>query len=102
MHDMRLRQEMILGIGGVRALWALNKNPVVCHMNEGHSAFCGLERIRARMEQTGLDFYTVREAVAAYRAVTLSDIARVLEKYPLSRTTTVAVGPLTELERPTV
>ncbi len=64
-HDMRVRQEMILGIGGVRALWAINKAPVVCHMNEGHSAFCGLERIRARMEQTGLDFATVRESVAA-------------------------------------
>jgi starch phosphorylase len=64
-HDMRVRQEMILGVGGVRALRALKKTPVVCHMNEGHSAFCGLERIRARMEQTGLDFHTVKEAVAA-------------------------------------
>lgn len=64
-HEMRVRQEMILGIGGIRALWAMNKHPVVCHMNEGHSAFSSLERIRARMEATGLDFHTVREAVAA-------------------------------------
>jgi starch phosphorylase len=63
--DMRIRQEMILGIGGVRALWALGKPPTVCHMNEGHSAFCGIERIRALMEQTGMDFASAKEAVAA-------------------------------------
>src|SRR5919201_617827 len=64
-HDMRIRQEMILGIGGVRALRALGRPPTVCHMNEGHSAFCVLERIRAHMEETGVDFATAREAVAA-------------------------------------
>jgi predicted Zn-dependent peptidase len=47
-------------------------------------------------------YKTVREAVDAYRAVTLDDIARVLKKYPLSRTATVAVGPLTELAAPNV
>ena len=50
-HDMRIRQEMILGIGGIRALRAMGKTPTVCHMNEGHSAFCGLERIRVMMEE---------------------------------------------------
>jgi starch phosphorylase len=64
-HDMRIRQEMILGIGGIRALSALGRTPTVCHMNEGHSAFCGLERIRVLMEQGNLDFPTAREAVAA-------------------------------------
>jgi starch phosphorylase len=64
-HEMRIKQEMILGIGGVRALWALGKPPTVCHMNEGHSAFCGLERIRARMEEFKVDFATAREAVVA-------------------------------------
>lgn len=65
-HDMRIRQEMILGIGGIRALKALGKKPTVCHMNEGHSAFCNIERIRARLEmQPELDFATVREAVTA-------------------------------------
>jgi starch phosphorylase len=63
--DMRIRQEMVLGVGGVRALRALGKPPTVCHMNEGHSAFCGIERIRALMETTGLDFAAAREAVAA-------------------------------------
>lgn len=64
-HDMRVRQEIILGIGGVRALRALGRPPSVCHMNEGHSAFCGLERIRLMMEEKGLDFAAAREAVAA-------------------------------------
>ena len=62
-HDMRIRQEMVLGIGGIRALRALGKMPTVCHMNEGHSAFCGLERIRVMMEENKLDFATAREAV---------------------------------------
>ncbi len=64
-NDLRIRQEMILCIGGVRALHALGQPPVVCHMNEGHSAFCGLERIRLLMEATGVDFPTAREVVAA-------------------------------------
>src|SRR5262249_60257911 len=64
-HDMRIRQEMILGIGGIRALRALGKAPTVCHMNEGHSAFCGLERIRALIEEQDLDFPSARDAVLA-------------------------------------
>ncbi|HEY7330016.1 MAG TPA: alpha-glucan family phosphorylase [Gemmataceae bacterium] len=64
-NDMRIRQEMVLGIGGVMALRALGKPPTVCHMNEGHSAFCGLERIRALMQEGGLSFHAAREAVAA-------------------------------------
>ncbi len=64
-HDMRVRQEIVLGIGGVRALRALGKPPTVCHMNEGHSAFCGLERIRELMEEHHLDFAAAREAVTA-------------------------------------
>jgi starch phosphorylase len=64
-NDMRVRQELVLGIGGIRALRALGKAPTVCHMNEGHSAFCGLERIRTLMEEHHLDFAAAREAVAA-------------------------------------
>ena len=64
-NDMRIRQEIVLGIGGVRALRALDKPPTVCHMNEGHSAFSGLERIRLLMEQHNLDFAAAREAVTA-------------------------------------
>src|SRR5439155_18570323 len=64
-HYMRIRQEMVLGIGGIRALAALGKTPSVCHMNEGHSAFCGLERIRVMMDEHSLDFAAAREAVTA-------------------------------------
>jgi glycogen phosphorylase len=64
-NDMRIRQEMVLGMGGIRALRALGKPPSVCHMNEGHSAFCGLERIRTLMEENNLDFAAAREAVEA-------------------------------------
>jgi starch phosphorylase len=64
-NDTRIRQEMILGIGGVRALRALDKTPTVCHMNEGHSAFSGLERIRTLMEENNLPFAAAREAVTA-------------------------------------
>jgi starch phosphorylase len=64
-HEMRIRQEIILGIGGVRALRALGKPPTVCHMNEGHAAFCGLERIRQMMEENRLDFPAALEAVKA-------------------------------------
>lgn len=52
--ELRIRQEVVLGIGGVRALSALGLKPSVYHMNEGHSAFLGLERIRALMVEEGV------------------------------------------------
>ena len=61
----RIQQEIVLGIGGLRALKALGKEPTVCHMNEGHSAFCSLERIRSLMQDDGYDFASAREAVHA-------------------------------------
>jgi starch phosphorylase len=61
----RIQQEIILGIGGIRALHAIGKMPTVCHMNEGHAAFTGLERIRMLMETHNLDFATALEAVKA-------------------------------------
>lgn len=63
--DMRIRQEILLGIGGIRALAALGISPTVCHMNEGHSAFLALERIRMLMQSTNVSFAEAREAVAA-------------------------------------
>ncbi|MCG8403557.1 MAG: alpha-glucan family phosphorylase [Phycisphaerales bacterium] len=62
--DMRIRQEILLGIGGLRALEAVGRPPDVCHMNEGHAAFLAIERIRQCMEKDGLDFGEAREAVA--------------------------------------
>jgi starch phosphorylase len=63
--DTRIRQELLLGIGGMRLLEALGYDPQVFHMNEGHSAFLGLERIRRLMETKGLTFWEAREAAAA-------------------------------------
>ncbi len=51
--DTRISQEIVLGIGGVRALRALGLQPAVWHMNEGHSAFSALERIREQVAQGG-------------------------------------------------
>lgn len=61
-EEMRIRQEMILGIGGFKALKALGINPTVCHMNEGHAAFMAVERIRTYIEEQGVDFRTARAA----------------------------------------
>lgn len=58
----RIRQEIVLGIGGVRALKALKLEPTVFHMNEGHSAFLAIERIRVLMAETGLTFNEALDA----------------------------------------
>ncbi len=63
--ETRIRQEILLGIGGVRLLHKLNLPPVVCHMNEGHSAFLALERIRFSMEKFGINAGTARELTSA-------------------------------------
>ncbi|RJP27578.1 MAG: glycosyltransferase family 1 protein [Candidatus Omnitrophota bacterium] len=69
-RDMRLRQELLLGIGGTRALKALGLKPTVYHLNEGHSAFLILERIRMLMEEEKLSFEEAREVVWASNVFT--------------------------------
>jgi glycogen phosphorylase len=54
-HRVRIRQELLLGIGGVRALAAMGVSPGVIHLNEGHSAFAALEIVRHRMASEGID-----------------------------------------------
>ena len=54
--ELRLKQELLLGIGGWRLLRALGIQPEVCHLNEGHAAFAVLERARSFMEETGQPF----------------------------------------------
>ena len=58
----RIQQEIVLGIGGLRALRKLGLKPSVYHMNEGHSAFLSIERIRVLMEEDGLTFEQALEA----------------------------------------
>jgi glycogen phosphorylase len=53
---IRIRQELLLGVGGLRALKALGITPGVLHLNEGHSAFAVLEAVRMRMEEEGIGF----------------------------------------------
>lgn len=65
--ERRIAQEMILGIGGVRALRAIGIHPAVWHLNEGHSAFSILERLREHRSE-GLSF---EEAAARVRATTV-------------------------------
>ncbi len=60
-----MRQEIVLGIGGVHALNALGLDPEVFHMNEGHSAFLALERVRRIVSERKLDFYSALQVVAA-------------------------------------
>lgn len=60
--EVRISQEIVLGIGGVRALRVLSEDPTVWHMNEGHSAFLTLERVREQMK-TGLTFEKAQKEV---------------------------------------
>lgn len=62
--SVRIRQEMMLGLGGVRALRAVGLAPAVWHMNEGHAAFLILERVRETMQPGTLEFGAALEAVA--------------------------------------
>lgn len=66
--EFRFKQEMILGIGGIRALHALNIHPNIYHCNEGHAAFIGLERLRMLRTKRNLKF---DEALEIIRASTL-------------------------------
>lgn len=64
-RELRIKQEILLGIGGYRALRALGFQPSVYHLNEGHSAFLSLERCRELMREQKLSFPEAREAAMA-------------------------------------
>jgi len=104
--ELRLQQELVLGIGGWRLMPALGLKPEVCHLNEGHAAFAVLERARCFMEETGRPF---NEALAVTRAgnlfTTHTPVAAgfdrfspfLIEQY-LGRYATTRIGlPLNEL-----
>ena len=67
---VRIRQELLLGVGGVRVLRALKIHPGVLHLNEGHSAFAVLETIRHRMQTEGLSFDEARRRVTGQTVFT--------------------------------
>jgi len=62
---VRIRQELLLGVGGVRALTALGISPGVLHLNEGHSAFAPLELVRQRMTIEGIDAWEALRRVSS-------------------------------------
>ncbi|HBE56405.1 MAG TPA: alpha-glucan phosphorylase [Cyanobacteria bacterium UBA11149] len=68
--DMRIHQEMMLGIGGIRALKALGIKPTVFHLNEGHSAFLILERIRGLIQEEGLSFAEAKQVALSTQLFT--------------------------------
>jgi glycogen phosphorylase len=74
-QEMRIQQEIVLGVGGVRALRAMGLSPTVWHINEGHAAFSILERVR---EQTarGVEFEAAVEAVAAATVFTTHTVVQ--------------------------
>ena len=67
---IRIRQEVLLGVGGVRLLHAVGVYPSVIHLNEGHSAFAGLEMVRHRMEAEAAPFAEAAQDVAAMTVFT--------------------------------
>ena len=81
--ELRLKQEMVLGLGGWRLLAALGLKPEVCHLNEGHAAFALLERARSFMQETGHPFAV---ALAATRAgnlfTTHTAVAAGFDRFP--------------------
>jgi len=64
-EHMRIRQEMVLGIGGLKVLEAMGIPPTVCHMNEGHAAFLTLERLRQFIEKHNCDLKTARQVTVS-------------------------------------
>jgi starch phosphorylase len=64
-QEFRVRQEIMLGIGGVHALESMGMTPTVCHMNEGHSAFLAIERIGRVMREKKVSFAVASEACSS-------------------------------------
>jgi starch phosphorylase len=70
-NEMRIQQEILIGIGGFRALLAMGLEPAVCHMNEGHAAFMALERIRHLCTMKDLSFDEAFEATKSSNIFTV-------------------------------
>ena len=83
-REMRIRQEIMLGIGGLRALAAIGVKPTVCHMNEGHAAFMSLERIRQLQNEKRMSFDEAIEATKAGNVFTIhTPVKAGLDEFPV-------------------
>jgi starch phosphorylase len=81
--EIRIRQELALGIGGMRALDLAGLRPTLRHANEGHAAFLGLERIRQLRDERGLSFPEAREiAMAGNVFTTHTPVAAGIDLFP--------------------
>ncbi|MGB0647061.1 MAG: alpha-glucan family phosphorylase [Bradymonadia bacterium] len=69
-NDLRIKQEMVLGVGGVRALTALGIKPALFHLNEGHSSFLALERARMLVKSECIDVYEAFDRLRSSNAFT--------------------------------
>jgi len=69
-NTMRIKQEILLGVGGMKALYAVNEIPTITHMNEGHSAFLAIERIILYMQNNKLTYKEAKELVKSSNVFT--------------------------------
>jgi len=75
-RELRIRQEVLLGIGGLKALLAMGITPTVCHMNEGHAAFMALERIRQLRSSKNMTFDEAVEATRSGNVFTVHTLVK--------------------------
>ncbi|UCD50096.1 MAG: alpha-glucan family phosphorylase [Phycisphaerales bacterium] len=75
-RELRIRQEILLGIGGLKALLAMGISPTVCHMNEGHAAFMALERIRQLRSEKNMTFDEAVEATRSGNVFTVHTLVK--------------------------
>ena len=82
--EMRICQEIVLGIGGLKALLALELEPTVCHMNEGHAAFMAIERVRKLRSKYNLTFEEASELAKASNVFTVhTPVAAGNDEFPI-------------------
>lgn len=83
-RELRIRQEIMLGIGGLKALAAMDITPTVCHMNEGHAAFMALERIRELRNTRNMTFNEALEVTRASNVFTMHTLVKAgLDEFPV-------------------
>ena len=83
-NETRICQEIILGIGGLKALYAMEIEPTVCHMNEGHAAFMALERVRKMRSLHNMSFDEAVEATKASNVFTVhTPVAAGNDEFPV-------------------
>lgn len=82
--EMRICQEIVLGIGGLKAMYAMDLEPTVCHMNEGHAAFMALERVRRIRSRYNMTYEEAFEAAKASNVFTVhTPVAAGNDEFPV-------------------